>query len=461
MLFGSKKLEGGHAASHPSASLFPILVAPTTNKERNVIRQELTTIACWRLNDLRFDFGSSFVIAAAKPEFESLALVRDAHPGAPMSVFGHADPVGDDAYNKILSGRRAEAIYGILTHDVALWEDLYSNPPGGDQWGSTHIQQILRALESASVTDFQKLNGLTPDGICGPLTRAELFRQYFRYFFPNPVPKDGFLGQGTDTNGKAAMQGCSEFNPAMLFSKAENDAFAQSGSTSKRNEENAVNRRVLVLFFRPGTIVPAESWPCPRTREDSAGCRRRFWSDGESRRSFQSVRREFANTPDTFACRFYHRLVDTSPCEGSGAALLFVEILIDVPKDDDAFEDTFRLFSNDGEYDVTLPRSAAIERPPDQVVLVFTNVPAGGKYSLHHFPSPDTYFEVFLNVPFDRLDNSGGSAARLKVLATASKEREPKPRLATSDDLILDDPADFYTDENWYADPHESGAAYL
>ena len=222
-----------------------------------------------------------------------------------------------------------------------------------------------------------------------------------------------------------------------------------------------LNRRVLVLFFRPGTVIPPDKWPCPRASEGTGGCRKRFWSDGDTRRTFQEKRREFATVPDTFACRFYHRLVEASPCESSAADLLFVEIFIDVPKDSDAFEDTFQLLSHDGEYDVTLPRSQAVERPPNQVVLIFTNVISGLNYTLRHFPSPDVRFDVFENVPFNKLDNNGGGAARLKVLATDTRDVEPTATTATKDPLILDDPADFYKDDTWYADPHESGAAYL
>ncbi|HEU0124222.1 MAG TPA: OmpA family protein [Bryobacteraceae bacterium] len=456
MAYGNDNLPGGHSANHSPTSPFPILAATTTGKEKNVIRQDLLSVACWRLNDVRFDFGSSFVVPEAKEEFEALALVCQAHAGAPLSIFGHADPVGNDDFNKVLSGRRAEAVYAVVTHDVARWEKLY-----GAEWGDPQIQSILKALQAPSVLAFQQANQLAADGVAGPQTREKLFAKYFQFLFPEPLPKNRFLGQGADADGKADFQGCSEFNPAMVFSKAENDAFAKSGSSAARNAENAVNRRVLVLFFRPGTIMPPSKWPCPRANEGSSGCKKRFWSDGPERRSYQSKRREFAETSNTFACRFYHRLVQASPCESSAADLLFVEIFIDVPKDADDFEDQFQLVSSNGQYDVTIPRSAAIERPPNQVVLIFTNVISGLPYSLRHFPNAEVRFDVFENVPFQKLDNAGGGAARLKVLETSAKDREPKPRLATRDPLIHDDPADFYNDESWYADPHESGAAYL
>lgn len=80
-------LNGGCTANHPVAPSLPILVAPSTRVERNVIRQELVTVACWRLNDLRFDFDSSFVVPAAATELAALRKVCDAHPDSPLSHF--------------------------------------------------------------------------------------------------------------------------------------------------------------------------------------------------------------------------------------------------------------------------------------------------------------------------------------------------------------------------------------
>ena len=115
---------GGLAASHPSVQLFPILVAPATGNEKNRIRMELIPVACWKLNDVRFAFGSSFVLPDSRSEFFDLSALRQRHPAAPLSVFGHADPVGNDAFNKALSGHRAGAVYAILTRNVTMWEKL-------------------------------------------------------------------------------------------------------------------------------------------------------------------------------------------------------------------------------------------------------------------------------------------------------------------------------------------------
>src|SRR5947209_9834257 len=63
-----------------------------------------------------------------------------------MTVFGHADPTGGDVLNKTLSGRRAQAIYGMLVRKVELWEDLYTNPFGNDNWEPKAIHTMQNTL---------------------------------------------------------------------------------------------------------------------------------------------------------------------------------------------------------------------------------------------------------------------------------------------------------------------------
>ena len=61
-----------------------------------------------------------------------------------------------------------------------------------------------------------------------------------------------------------------------------------------------------------GVVV---AWPCPRATEGTEACKKRFWSDGERRRSPTEVRRELRQTEDTFASRFYDGLTTRSPCD--------------------------------------------------------------------------------------------------------------------------------------------------
>ena len=77
-------------------------------------------------------------------------LIRKEHPGAPMSVFGHADPVSDDSFNKELSGHRADSVYGVLVRGTARWERLYKAGGQAEGWGIGSIQTMLNALGFAA-----------------------------------------------------------------------------------------------------------------------------------------------------------------------------------------------------------------------------------------------------------------------------------------------------------------------
>src|SRR5574337_1959703 len=106
------------AAELPSGD--PVRVAPMLAAERNTIREGLVPVARWQVEDLRFDFDSSFVLPDARDEFALLAALRHDFPECRMALFGHADPVGDDEYNKVLSGRRAMAVYGLVVYRYTL-----------------------------------------------------------------------------------------------------------------------------------------------------------------------------------------------------------------------------------------------------------------------------------------------------------------------------------------------------
>jgi hypothetical protein len=194
---------GGVAGSHPEADPLRVLVGPSTEYQFNTARLPLIPIACWRADHIRFAFDSSFVLPDIKDEMKSLAKLIANHTKQdpqsqqglppPISIFGHADPVGSDDYNKLLSGRRAAVIYGLLTRREEVWEDLFSNtavfaqPVAGDNWGTGSIQIMLNKLAGPvgidgkagpetynAVRDFQSKNGLAPDGNPGPATRKKL-----------------------------------------------------------------------------------------------------------------------------------------------------------------------------------------------------------------------------------------------------------------------------------------------
>ena len=308
---------GGVAGSHPDDELQPLLVAPTTESDSNLFTLEVTPVACWRVDDVRFAFDSSFVRAEVSDEIQRLKDLREQHkkmiapsPGAtavgvypPISIFGHADPTGDDALNKTLSGRRAMAVYGMLVRDTSIWNTLYNSPAVGDNWATAGAKQMM--LDATGLSDDGNVTGLMKaymDTVCGKDFVLD--------------KQQDFLA-GTDPDGKGDYQGCSRFNPVLIFSKQESEKYAQDSDHTDRDDENSPNRRVMVLLFRPGTQITASKWPCPRAKEGYSGCVKRFWSDADSRRFTQlpNDRRLFESTADTFACRLYQRLTDDSPCE--------------------------------------------------------------------------------------------------------------------------------------------------
>ncbi len=318
-------LDGGVVGARPRPKQLEISVAPTAAADFNTIRAGLFPLACFRVDSIRFAFDSSVVAPGVRADLARLGELLRVHPpaslaraaqppraGSPLSVFGHSDPTGDDEYNKLLSGRRAQAIYALLVRDPDLWEQLYSRPHGSDQWGvraiETMLAQLGRESESSREIDANRTR------------RRALFVDYMDSLCGDAVPKlakGDFLAEGKDARGKGDFQGCGEFNPLLVLSQRQHDAFAKQKDKSARNEANAPNRRVMLLIFREGAKVDPSRWPCPRASEGSAGCRKRFWSDGEKRRSTRlaSDERTFEATQDTFACRFYHRHSDRSPCE--------------------------------------------------------------------------------------------------------------------------------------------------
>ena len=49
---------GGVTASHPKVEALPVLLATTTDKGKNTLRMDLIVVARWKINDVRFAFGS-------------------------------------------------------------------------------------------------------------------------------------------------------------------------------------------------------------------------------------------------------------------------------------------------------------------------------------------------------------------------------------------------------------------
>src|SRR5215470_8055038 len=113
--------EGGVAGTQDAIDSPQLVVGSSTEDQFNTATLRLIPVACLRVDDVRFAFDSSFVASDPaddrkdiREELRLLVSLIKEHPESPLSVFGHADPVGNDDHNKALSGRRATVIYALL-----------------------------------------------------------------------------------------------------------------------------------------------------------------------------------------------------------------------------------------------------------------------------------------------------------------------------------------------------------
>lgn len=296
----------------------PVLVPRSLGAERATVRERLLPVAAMQVDDAHFRFDASFVLPEAREDFVAIDIVRRVNPGAPLSLFGHADPVGDDEYNKILSGRRALAMFAVLVRRADIWERLHAKPHGRDQWSAAEFGVMRAALGIGDGTD----------GV--PRTvgeRATIFAAYMEFLCRDLVgesyrldPVLDFLARGADKEAKGDVQGCGEFNPDLILA-AGFPGRDQRGPVPARDQANAANRRVVALFFTPGSAADPKQWPCPRALEGTAACRKRLWSDAAKRRAAGSATREHKLTGDTYACRFYDRIALEDPRSGSLGSL--------------------------------------------------------------------------------------------------------------------------------------------
>jgi hypothetical protein len=355
----------GAVATHPVRVVLHKAVAPVpgdrVGTEFNTLRPELVAIACMRLNERPgFEFDSSFLGAGAAPRFTKFAELmkklkerdpqnKDRFP--PLSVFGHADPTGAVAYNKKLSGRRARSVYAVLVRNVAIWDELYRMPHGGDRWTYKAIQSMLSVslkkdeppfytgeIDGAktkatqdqtrdALKHYQDARGLPHTGFANDGTRAKLFAEYMAFLCHDAEgnafeldPVEHFIARNKDKKGlKGDVEGCAEFNLIFLPTKEDQDRFDKAETDDEKVERNAAfaeTRRVVVYVFRHDTEIDPKKWPCPVAETGEADCVKRFWSDADQRIARkEGEERRFTETRDTMQCRFYHAFAAPSPCE--------------------------------------------------------------------------------------------------------------------------------------------------
>ncbi|MBE9019962.1 OmpA family protein [Chroococcidiopsidales cyanobacterium LEGE 13417] len=111
------------------ASVTQLEVVRSTQTTQTVIQKALTdlkaqeTSAGIRINlpeNILFDFDKSNIRPSAKPTLQKLSLLLKNYAEAPVTINGYTDSKGSDAYNQVLSQKRAEAVKNYLAQNFDI-----------------------------------------------------------------------------------------------------------------------------------------------------------------------------------------------------------------------------------------------------------------------------------------------------------------------------------------------------
>jgi outer membrane protein OmpA-like peptidoglycan-associated protein len=201
-----------------------------------------------RLVGMFFDLNKCFLLPSAMHGIRKFKAVYEEHSDANLLCVGHTDTSGRDAYNLTLSLERADSIAAYLTDDVDRWEAFFGPKPPEKRWGTLEIQLMLSKLpegqppfyegtpngredakHDGAVRRFQQAEGLTSDGVAGPVTRRALIAKYM-----------GLDGTTLPAGTTLTTHGCGENFPV------------DATGDGVRDRDN---RRVEIFLF-DGPIVP-------------------------------------------------------------------------------------------------------------------------------------------------------------------------------------------------------------
>lgn len=100
-------------ASSEAASVRRVQDATTAAEVSAIQRSRDVLIATFR-SEVLFDFDSAILKPGAYIELDRVAAVLIKYPDTRITVEGHADSIGAEAYNQLLSQRRAQAVTDAL-----------------------------------------------------------------------------------------------------------------------------------------------------------------------------------------------------------------------------------------------------------------------------------------------------------------------------------------------------------
>ncbi len=255
--------------------------------QANRVRPGPKGISCVRLGDADFAFGKSFIKPHALYQLRKTLEARRAELERlekwSLTIFGHADDVGSDTFNKALSQRRARALYALIMRDPRAWEEIAKK----ERWGVIFYRVIqltiggdLKAKVDPRIARYGKKDGKAQK------LRADLFKKYMNSDQFAVDPGGILAGHFTEP----PHVGCGEYNLAMKVKRA-------GLSRAQHRARNQVNRRVILIFWRGKGPSPSSWPPCAK-----ANCVAK-----------KAVLRD--NRGLHFRCKFYYDAFNLHRCE--------------------------------------------------------------------------------------------------------------------------------------------------
>jgi outer membrane protein OmpA-like peptidoglycan-associated protein len=118
-------------------------VAFPEEKSAQGIQQQLSVAGRAEIRGIYFDFGSDQIRPESEPVLKEIAEAMIANPSWRLSVEGHTDNIGGDAYNQGLSERRAAAVKRALVEQYQISADRLATVG----YGSTRPKESNDTLE--------------------------------------------------------------------------------------------------------------------------------------------------------------------------------------------------------------------------------------------------------------------------------------------------------------------------
>lgn len=159
-----------------------------------------------------FNVSSAVPVRSATPVFDVVAenMKRDV-PDAALTVLGHTDATGTDAYNLDLSRRRASAVISALIQrgvnpgqlssvGIGKWQPIAPNATASGRARNRRVEFLISGSQQAnlSVVSAQPSNPqfLSLGGAGGPVSRASSAPVLRPVRSPSSPADEGILGPG-------------------------------------------------------------------------------------------------------------------------------------------------------------------------------------------------------------------------------------------------------------------------